>query len=310
MDLQSTFPVAASAASGRPYRVILWGCSLLYNIHYPVIRRQEELGEIRVAGVYDRTLLYGSTIDGYPILRKEELPAVPHDFLLVLVNKEEKSVIEEYLALGGRRENVIPCRVLDIPNLSIRQWAALRDARFSIFSKVCYGGILSWQLGFEHLSPTKNLWMHSRDYFSLLSDLPHYLKLTPRFSHYMEGNESYDQPVYPVLTLGDLRLYCNHDSDPDEAIRKWTRRAAKVNLDRLLMTYLATSEAAMEQFFSLPVTGRKVCFTTFQSGRPGTLYLPPEKETPLDMLHWTAGRFNTLVDIPSLFSGEVRNRRK
>ena len=279
-------------------------------MHFHTIRRLEELGEFRVAGVYDRGLLYGNTIDGYPILRKEELLSVPHDFLLVLVNNEEKSVIAEYLALGGQRENVVPCRILDIPNLSFRQWAALRDERFSIFSEVCYGGFLSWLLGFEHLSPTKNLWMHTEDYFSLLTDLPRYLKMTPRFSHYMEAVNSYDMPKFPVLTLGDLHLYCNHDSDPDEAVRKWTRRAAKVNPDRLLMTFLASDEAVMDQFFSLPVQGRKVCFTTFLSDRPGTVYLPPEMEDPLEMLHWTAGRFNTLVDIPSLFTGEVKSRRR
>ena len=48
----------------------------------------------------------------------------------------------------------------------------------------------------------------------------------------------FDKPRFPKLMVGDIPLYCNHDTDPEEAIEKWQSRKKKVNYSHLLQDAL------------------------------------------------------------------------
>ena len=294
------------------YKVLIWGCGTAYNAHLLHLRRMEETGEARIVGVYSRDLHFGRTLDGFPILSKNEIPFVEHDYLLVMATKGQEEILKEYLALGGRRDKFLPCRVLDLPDLSFSRYIRIKEARFSILSETCYAGILYNTLCMEVLSPFKNLWVARKDYFRILADLPHYMSLSPvlwKPSDY--AARPYDQPGYPILRLdGDILLNCNHYSDPDDAISKWNERRRKINYQNILATFFAEDRGAEEEFYQLPVLGRRLCFTPYPSDLPDSAYVPEEGgEYSFTGQHRTGKPYNTLIDIYSLFFGPVKYRR-
>ncbi|MBQ8994226.1 MAG: DUF1919 domain-containing protein [Oscillospiraceae bacterium] len=294
----------------RIYRILIWGGAAIYNFHLPRIQQMEDRGEIRIVGIYDKGIRYGKTLDGYPILKREEIVSTPHDYLFVMAGQREKEVIEEYMELDGDRQKVIPFRVLDIPNIGFQQYLDIKNAGFSILSETCFGGYISHTFGMEHLSPFKNLWIGGEDYLKILEDLPHYMSATPQLAYYRESSNRYDQPVYPVLQLDDVQLMCNHDSDADAAVANWERRKAKINYNNLFATILTSSEEHMERFLSLKGYQRKLCFMPYETDRKGVVYIPVEGNGDLYSLHRVARDANNLLDIYTFFFGEVRYRRQ
>ncbi|MBQ9249486.1 MAG: DUF1919 domain-containing protein [Oscillospiraceae bacterium] len=260
----------------KRYRVLLWGAAQVYNEHYYNLRYREERGELEVVGIYDRSLPGGGRLDGWPLLKKEELLSVPHDYLLIMSGTLEREVTEEYLALGGSPEKVLPCRILDVPGLTFSRYEQIREARYSILAHDCLGGFLSNTLCLERRSPFVNLWLYHKDYREIVTHLKDYLALEPVFDRWKEAMSQWDTNPYPVLRLGDVRLYCNHDSDPETAIRNWERRKQRVDLDRLLLTVFARSREAEEEYLALDGFARKLVFTSCPDHAPGALYIPSD----------------------------------
>ena len=301
--------IPENAAPRLPYRMIIWGCGTDYNRRLQLLQRMEENEEIRIVGLYDRGIRFGTRLDGYPLLQKEEIAGTPHDFVLVMTEAYEKDVIREYRALTGDREKAIPGRILDIPGLTLARYLEIRNAGLSILSETCYGGHLSRLLGIEHRSPFKNLWISHPGYLKIMSDLRGYMALTPEFAFYRRSGNPGDEPRYPVLKLGDVQINCNHDTDAETAIRTWERRKTLINYDRLLLTIYADDDEIRERFHLLEGFARKLCFVPHPTDRPDEIYVPYEGGLRYESQHRSAQAGNNLVDIYSLFFGEIRYRR-
>ena len=294
------------------YKIIVWGCRTIYNAHLARLRLMEASGEVDVLGVYAANLQYGETIDNYPILTRSDISCLVHDYLLIMADKLSNEILQEYLTLGGKREKAILYRVLDIPNMSFSQYIRIREARFSILSESCYGGLLYNYLCLEALSPLKNMWLYTEDYFRLLDDLPYYMSLSPIYLHPYNGPLGpYAQPGYPILLLGDsIRLHCNHDSDPYAAIEKWNMRCKKINYQNLLVTFFAKNPEQEAKFYQTRCSGRRLCFTPYQSEMSNSVFIPAEGgDFYFTGQHRTAKSYNTLLDTYSLFYGPVKYRR-
>lgn len=74
-------------------------------------------------------------------------------------------------------------------------------------------------MGIKNYSPFINLWLEDDDYIKLLQNLRHYLcydlKVTGKY-----GVDTNSGLSYPIMTLGDILIHCNHEHHPKEAIEK------------------------------------------------------------------------------------------
>ena len=146
------------------------------------------------------------------------------------------------------------------------------------------------------------------EFFKLLEHPEDYLFRTPVFLEWGEGHAAYEEARYPVLSLGDIRLFCNHDTDPDEAIAKWVRRAKKVNLKNVLALLFTRYPQLERRFYGIRGRMRKTCFVPYESGDPRTITITPVPGkdwlstvmkhaypgTPLDLYALVSGRGQVL----------------
>lgn len=123
--------------------------------------------------------------------------------------------------------------------------AVKRD--WTIVSDNCYGVAYMKALAQEtkkpYESPFFSIFIYAPDYITLLENFEEYMKLTPVAQEVSEddpmgGKSKYKKKPakYPVLLLkgskGDVEIHYAHEKQsPQEAIRKWTSRTKRMNLD-------------------------------------------------------------------------------
>lgn len=99
----------------------------------------------------------------------------------------------------------------------------LRDYKItecSIISSNCIGGMIYHDLGLKFMSPTINLFFNCHDFALFVNNLNYYLQLTPK---------EFSYEAFPVLMLGDIKLFCQHYKTYQEAIDAWERRKKRIN---------------------------------------------------------------------------------
>lgn len=102
----------------------------------------------------------------------------------------------------------------------------IADPSFTAISQNCIGGVLYHDLGAPFLSPTVNLFIPAKDFLRMCTDLEHYMRL-PITVHMGEH--------WPVGLLGDVRIEFMHYASCNEAEAAWTRRAARIRYDRIMI---------------------------------------------------------------------------
>ena len=293
----------------RPYRILIWGATQIYNEHLLNLRYREEHGELTVVGIYDRGIAYGKYLDGYPLLQKEQILTTEHDYVVMMANKNEKAIIAEYTELGGAREKILPCRVLDVAGLTLSRYEQIRNEHFTLISSDCLGGFLYHTLGLPFDSPFINFCMHKADYRKIVSDLRTYMALTPILERYQEAMGPHDEERYPVLRLGDVCLFCNHSRTAEDALTKWQRRKQRINYEALVLTAVVDDKQEEEFFRNVEGYARKLIFTRYRDPAPGSIYLPSDGYKYYDQHHRMVRQSNNLLDLCSLFLGGPHFRR-
>ena len=66
----------------------------------------------------------------------------------------------------------------------------------------------------------------------------------------------------------------NHYDDRFDAEKKWNDRVKRINYDNLFFMMSTERPAIAEQFDALPFS-KKVCFTSFKSDYPSSVYAKP-----------------------------------
>jgi len=142
---------------------------------------------------------------------------------------------------------------------------ASRD--FSIISNDCWGGMAYEELAARYQSPFVGLFIVPEDYIVLLRNLRSLVEGPLEFrarSKREEINRWRDdiQRQYPIGVLGgDVEVHFLHYPTQEQAAAKWTRRAARINWDKLRvkMSWHDTPgiEGWLREFDALPL-GAKV----------------------------------------------------
>ena len=148
-------------------------------------------------------------------------------------------------------------------------WRARHDGSdFSIIANNCWGGMVYQSLRRPYLSPFAGVFLMAPCYLKLLEDLRGRLSHPPRpatESRYESVRAVYGTPApYPIGILGDdVEVHFLHYATWEEALEKWTRRAARIRWDRLFVKFGDQNESSGElvrRFMALDFE-RKLCLS-------------------------------------------------
>ncbi len=118
---------------------------------------------------------------------------------------------------------------------------------WTIVSDNCYGVAYMKALNKPYESPFFSMFIYAPDYLTLLENFDEYMKLTPvsqldqptSQTDKFGGKSKYRKVIskYPVLLLkgskGDVEIHFAHEKQsPQEAIRKWTSRTKRMNMNK------------------------------------------------------------------------------
>ncbi len=245
--------------------VILWGIGNVYNQHINTLRYFELKKEITIIGVTALEVPLYRCLDGYPIIKKENLKEIDYDYIIIMSDKFFLEIVEIAFSYGVLRQQILPYRVFEIAGLNFEKYIKVKQSNLTILSNNCFGGILYYNLGLECLSPFKNMSLGEESFMKLVSNLKYYMEMVPQFQSYNIDPHSHLQ--YPVMRLGEkdeIILHFNHDNTKEEALEKWNRRKKKINYKNIFVVMYTENKRAAEQFLELPYK-RKICFVPWKT---------------------------------------------
>lgn len=241
-----------------------------------MITLESQHNEINVVGLtVNNEIGFVMNDKDVPFIPQDEVDWEKIDVLLVIGARQfgMSQITQAARQLKLPEEKLLGDWIICIPGFTLEKYRKLQRSRLSIFSKDCFGGIVSHMLGLPFRSPLVNMFFDEQEYIRFLR-APHV---------YMEERlifkETKFEPTlkinYPVFTLGNVDLNMNHYPDFDEAETKWYKRKQRINWYNLFVTLSTENEDVLEKFDALPY-GKKVCFVPFKSNLDSAWYINPE----------------------------------
>ena len=156
----------------------------------------------------------------------------------------------------------------------------LRNRRVSIISNDCFSSFMYRFYGTEFNSPFVGLFIMPDDYLDLLEDpvLLHGPMQMTTATHSRHRAALSHLPDYPLGILpGGREIHFLHYADTAEALDKWTRRLARLDMSNCIVKFSENNGCTAEhprRFDALPYDA-KVAFTCRRyPALRSTLYLP------------------------------------
>jgi uncharacterized protein (DUF1919 family) len=143
---------------------------------------------------------------------------------------------------------------------------ATRDVDFTIVSSNCLGGRIYQRIERPYNTPFVGVFLHAPCYLRLVENLEASLAEPLCFmgeSRYESANETCRETPYPIAQLGDAEIHFLHYADEEECRSKWTARLARMDFDRVFLTFTDRDHCTrehLEAFDQLPYAN-KLCFT-------------------------------------------------
>lgn len=145
----------------------------------------------------------------------------------------------------------------------------------TIISNNCWGGHVYRYFGIPYNSPTVGMYFYAEDYIKFLSNLKYYLgvdmkMISPSESiHYEDLKKNHQESLdKPIGRIDDVEIVFLHCHSNEEALTKWNRRKARMDLNNLVVKMSemnGCSEEHLRLFDALPYK-RKFVFTTKDYG--------------------------------------------
>lgn len=252
-------------------KVILWGSCEEYGIFCKYFQFEVLKGNMQIEAVCLNGVHQISRIDGIEVIRVEELMFREYDYLIDM-NRQERTAVTRILELlQVPRSKVILASIFQQAYFDLKRWIAVQESKVSIISDNCWGGITYHSLGLEFLSPFINLFLESGDYLRLLENFAYYMEqplylLEEKYEVNLKRN-------YPVVGLGDIKLFFNHYTDFEQAAQIWEKRKQRINYGNLLVEMRIESREALDRFLALPFE-HKIGFSTVPCDEKDILSFP------------------------------------
>ena len=244
------------------YRVILWGTGLCFRDNLSSIVLAEVSGQIKVIGITSDDVFKKNYL-GYEYIPKQNLREVSIDYIIIMINKISKEIITEIMERSGlQRNRIISFRPFRLPYFNFETYCGIVHSTPSIFANNCWGGITSYLLGLEFLSPFINMFVEEADYIKILENPNHYVNHPIKLEKW-----EYNKLLgirYPVAKCDDVLLHFNHSTDYDKAKLKWEERKKRINWDNLFVMMFTEKQDIERRFAELPYK-KKICFVPYQT---------------------------------------------
>ena len=288
-------------------KIVVWGIGQLYNQYINTLKYFEITNKIEIAGITDSRLPNYKKLDGWNLVKTNNLKMISFDLLIVMSKLHYKEIMQQAIELGIAEDKIISYKALNIPNLDFDEYCRIKNNKISIISNNCWGGILYSTLGLECLSPFKNLFLEDGDYLKCLSDLNIYLSEELTFDCYKRDIHS--NMVYPVMRLGDIHVHCNHDSDPEIAKKRWNNRVTKINFENLLLEMYTEKHESARKFSQLKQK-KKILFVPFDSTLENTckLELYPGQAEFYEAVNRSAADTGYIFKLLHILDGDLKVR--
>lgn len=157
------------------YQCILWGDGRDYDQYINAVRYQELSGNIQVIGITSKATIY-RRIDGYAFIHKSQLGDYDFDLLIIMSVSHLEEIQLEAAEMGISEERILSCEVFSLPNLDLEKYLEIKKRNLTIFSNICWGGIVYSRLKLKFRSPLINLYILDWDYIKLLENPKKYME--------------------------------------------------------------------------------------------------------------------------------------
>ena len=254
-------------------RVLVWGTGAYFHLYFNHLLHMRELGQVELVAITGRDVPEVASIDGIPVLAREEAVALAFDLVVVMSTKYYPQIRDEVTQTWGVcGEKVVSCELLCVPRIDLRRWLELRDSHVSVISNHHWGGLVCDQLQLRRRSPFCDLFVREDDFFRLLSDPRRYVENTPL--EFVERRVDTTGRAYPMMRLDDVALHFNNSTTPDEARAAWEQQKASVNWDNVMVALCTTKPAHAEHLEGLVGYDKRVCFVPFECDLAHALRIP------------------------------------
>lgn len=292
------------------YKVILWGFGNCYNLMKNTIAYFEITKQLEVVCIAASDK-YMEVLDDYRVIYPCDIREEEYDYIFVMSDKYFDDIVEiGTKKYGIDRKKMISFKILQIPQLNLKDYFTLYESDITIVSNNCWGGCIYNTLGMECQSPFKNLFLNDDDYIKVYSNLKYYMEKSLVMSHYAvdlhAGNE------YPVLLLEDIEIHCNHADNVQQAIDDWERRKAKINWSNVYYE-MSTNDKVMANKFLKTLDGKNgICFVPWKANEEKMLHI---EQAPGQKYYWeaitgnaTLGTYGLKYSLVDLLLGKKRLR--
>lgn len=161
---------------------------------------------------------------------------------------------------GVCEEKIIRGSVFELPWFDLDEYIKLKEAKVSILSNYCAGGLVYKELGLKMLSPTIDMICSGKDFFAFLSDYEHYLgKDMVLYDDGYNDASSGDlgDMILRFMPKGilDNKVVWNfaHETNPESEVCMWNIRRKRVNFKNIALIMIIQNDKEAYEFAELPI---------------------------------------------------------
>lgn len=196
------------------------------------------------------------------------------DYEILVIGAKQigmSKITQDARQFGLLEEKLLGDWIVCIPGFTLEKYRSLQRSHLSIFSRSCFGGLISNTLGLPFRSPFVNIALSNQDFLEFLRAPREYLKKGLGFEK-MIGMSPERPQGFPRCLLGTIGINMVHYGGLGIAKKSWNERKQRINWDNLLVVTYTDDEKILEQFDALPYS-KKVCFVSFKSDLDSAFYL-------------------------------------
>lgn len=266
------------------YQCILWGDGRDYDRYINAVRYQELSGCIHVLGITSKATIYRK-IDGYSFIHKSKLTDCDFDLLIIMSISHLEEIQLEAAEMGISEEKILSCEVFSLPNLDLKKYMEIKKRNLTIFSNICWGGIVYSRLKLKFRSPLINLYILDWDYIKLLENPKKYMEQPLVFERW-QWNDLQNREI-PVCLCGDVRIYFSHYHSFEDANQVWNKRKRRIHWEDIFVMMYTEHRDVAEVFSKLPYEN-KVCFVPFETKEESLFYIDYQHQNEMESVDlWT-----------------------